>query len=1047
MNNNGQFSIIAALLVAVILITTVIATYSTIRSSPVQNQAPILNAIDETNLAIKQILGFTLGYYGSVLQVTGNVSYAQAVATSYLQSGLQNIANMHPEWGTSINLNSSALHAYWFSSTSYSSGSLTVNYDLPGLGILGVSYQASCELTVQIINTTTGQACLSITQDQSQPLVTLGQQNFDFYQYNNTSSTWQLANPTTEPTAYANGTYYVNLPSGINPYSYVVQVEDQRGIITVAASFNSYNVALTWNSTSGVSALTLYAHQETATVGNSTYYLLKNSSADASGLTLNASAGSIGRQLMGKFVYPLTGVSSIPTSAWTLNYRAWFSSSANTITFDSSSSGNNGNGATTITWKHTTGSGSNRTMIVGVSIKLSSGSEKVTSISYGSQSLTFLRADTDQGQNIRSEIWYLIAPSTGTSTVTVNLSANTKATGGSVTYSGVSQTPPVSGDSSGGSGSSSSPSASITVSTSNSFLVGNVAVRYPGNQAPSVVSEGAGQTMRWDNATTFQSPNSNNRDHGSEMGPVTGSLTMSWNLSGSADWAVSIVTLKPTVQPPSVHGDINISILRSDGTIRTAIATNVAPSANFTSAPTTLSGTYSWVNYTVVDQTDYLEIDYYVDVSTAMSGVNVHLRIDDTTLALSNQTSATNVLFVSTNVDLYSLSKQGTITVELLQDGTMRWLGQNLVLTNSNSTLPVPPVPVKSIHVNETINGVNGEVPFQIEDWSSGYQVPQGLTSNMSLFSGRTMLVFLATSNTSKVTMWWNGSDTATQTPLAYTNRYFNDSPGSGIISNRLATLRFQGNFEPVTFTVGNSSSTANFMQINGNPGYYGAGPSYVITSGVVRDIVHQEAEWQNGGVTNPNCSDVYSDIVLTLPANATYYTYQLSLFFVQSQQNRTINNLCPVQLTSLTGQVQTENGTANGLPIVSNATDLFYNYSVSTWAHHWSQIISGTTGAGIMFTDNANQYLYIFDTITGIKTGGLNTNSTGTIQLTPVAKSQLTFNTTLDSRMQDMIWYGAVATFNTTATSIYNSTDQTGLWILVEYPPTVAVTGVNIQL
>jgi type IV secretory pathway ATPase VirB11/archaellum biosynthesis ATPase len=95
------------------------------------------------------------------------------------------------------------------------------------------------------------------------------------------------------------------------------------------------------------------------------------------------------------------------------------------------------------------------------------------------------------------------------------------------------------------------------------------------------------------------------------------------------------------------------------------------------------------------------------------------------------------------------------------------------------------------------------------------------------------------------------------------------------------------------------------------------------------------------------------------------------------------------------------------------------------------------------MFTDSANQYLYIFDTITGTKTGALNTNSTGTIQLQPVAMSQLNFNTTPTS-MQDMIWYGAIDTFNTAATSIYNNANQTGLWIFVEYPPTVAVTGQN---
>ena len=62
-----------------------------------------------------------------------------------------------------------------------------------------------------------------------------------------------------------------------------------------------------------------------------------------------------------------------------------------------------------------------------------------------------------------------------------------------------------------------------------------------------------------------------------------------------------------------------------------------------------------------------------------------------------------------------------TVAVELLQNGTMIWLGQNLQVTTQ--TIPIPPVPVKAIHINETIDGVNQQVPFQIEDWASSYTV------------------------------------------------------------------------------------------------------------------------------------------------------------------------------------------------------------------------------------------------------------------------------------------------------------------------------------
>src|SRR5208283_4686647 len=114
MNNKGQFSIIAALFVVVILISSVMVTYSTIRYSSNQDQPQITSAVDETNLALKQVLGFTVGYFGSVMQVTGNSSYAYAQSSNYLNSGLANIANMNPEWDASFKVTSLSLNTNWF---------------------------------------------------------------------------------------------------------------------------------------------------------------------------------------------------------------------------------------------------------------------------------------------------------------------------------------------------------------------------------------------------------------------------------------------------------------------------------------------------------------------------------------------------------------------------------------------------------------------------------------------------------------------------------------------------------------------------------------------------------------------------------------------------------------------------------------------------------------------------------------------------------------------------------------------------------------------
>ena len=805
MNNRGQFSIIAALLVAVILISTVIVTYSTIRNSPIPDQPQVLSAIDETNFAIKQILGFTIGYYGSVLKVTGNSSYAKNLATNYLHSGLVNIANMHPEWGTSFNVSSIDMRTYWFTNTSYSTGNLAVMYNLTGLGIYRITYKTSCKLNIQIMKTnSTTQACLNVSKDENEPLINLGKQNFKFYRYIYENSTWKPVSPLNDTSieAHADGTYYVNMSDpallGIDPYSYLIQVEDPRGIIVVASSFSRYTCTLNW---------------------------------------------------------------------------------------------------------------------------------------------------------------------------------------------------------------------------------------------------------------------------------------------------------------PSIYAN--------------------------------------------------------------------------------------------------STLQDATMVVELLLNGTMRWLGQNLQLTTQAK--PIPPIPVKAIHVNQTVNGLNREVPFQIEDWASDYKIPLGLTSNASVFSSRTMLVFLVNPSVSKVTIWWNGSDTTTQTPYAYVNRYFkNDDPQNGILSNGKLILQLKRlseeylyvdgfnstntqwttvgsspylnndtssyiydatdyhkegwfSFQDPTYSgissvkiqfeckcagneyfdfqitdgvntytysitslsssydwkesditsilntwerisnarmsitfrrngrtsdtvyirrarllvgydttawgiksiLGSTTVKSEFFRINDTRPTYGADPAYAIHHGVIRDIVHQEAEW-SGGVSG--CPNIYAHIIVMLPANATYYTYSLRAMFVNSLQSRAITDFSPIQSRIFCdkaswggnwGQTLAENGTTAGLPnitSISNGVARLYNFSDSQtkWMHHFAEFLKNGKGGGIMFTNASNLLLYAFDKMASNNAGALRVTDSlrgdgqcVTFEFSPVSAYSVSFKNALD-----LMWHGAVINFDNT-NPVYKEEggNKTGLWVTVEYPPTITVT------
>ncbi|MEM0058330.1 MAG: hypothetical protein QXG58_00320 [Candidatus Bathyarchaeia archaeon] len=782
MNRKGQFSIIAALLVAVILIATVIVTYSAIRSSPVSDMPQVLSAIDETNFALKQVLGFTIGYYGSVLQVTGNATYAKMLAENYLYSGLANIANMHPDWGTSFKVNRMSLQARWYEKASYSMGDLEVSYNLTGLGIYGISYGVTCKLNVNIIGTANGRAYLRIMKDENESLINLGKSNFKFYKYNYERSSWEHVNPAIEPTALSDGTYIIDLPAGVDPDSYMVQVEDQRGIIVVASSHTRYAYTFDWNP-----KITLIDRESFE--------------------------------------------GSWPPSGWSAN-NGWVNAN---VTY-------NGTFSASFSKKGNIASGNLTTPVLNCS----------------------------DASAILIEFWYR--------------------------NDGCS---------------------------SGEFLL----QCYDGNTWRTIADLGA-------------------------------------NSSGQG-----------------------------------------------------------WLRYyQKLTDSRYFKSNFKIQWSAVDVEKDEYIYVD----------------YVSVKKEISLLIPNEPMVVELLQNGTMRWLGQKLQFTMQAK--PVPPIPVKSIRVNQTINGVNREVPFQIEDWASDYKIPLGLANNMSVFSNRHMLVFLVNRDVSKVTIWWDGRDTAVQTRYAYTNFYFNDNPSNRILRNGRLTLQWSSSGFTITSTVGGMTAIADLMRINTR--YDDTDPewAYTIYNGVVRDIIHGEPEY-SGGVTD--CYNFYAHVVITLPANTTYYTYQLRLIFLESADKpRTITDLCPIRIRTTAGvtlSALTENGTLGLYPRVSAAGTLFYNMS-GVWQHRWSQLLNSslTRGFGIMFPRDSNVKLYYFDSMAGGNTGCLNvSDSRKLIEFSPVKRLRVSgFTSSLD-----ICWYGAVVVFDNTP-PIYRVVNgvPTGLWVLVAHPPIVSV-------
>jgi len=1380
MNNKGQFSIIAALLVAVVLVAAVMTTYSAIRYSPVQGQPQILSPVDETNQALKQLLGFTVGYYGSVLKVTGNVTYAQQLAHTYLDSGIANLGSIKPEWALSLNNTQVNLNANWFTNYSYSQGCMNVTYDLNGLGISGISYSASSRLEVQVsnINSTT-QAQFKILTDYGEPLINLGADSIKFFHYVFGNLTWEYSVPTSV-VSHADGTYIVDLPSGVQSNAYVVQVEDTRGLSVLAASYSQFTSSIAWNKTgfkTGVDYVDNANLNVTGTHGNFTAQQF-----GPDGIYDNLKEAALGTTNVPSYPtnytsYGLTTFASGNTSSLQVNDGAYMSFHSYPTAFSSSTDtfGYSTKGATSAILNNIKGSrftcvsgGLANNIAAYLSFTPTPGTfGNINSGSSGQSIVDTIRGQRfptpsspvvaqditayidatikfgDQNQesntasiqnNIRGSLF--TASQTGTlqsisaCVQTGNNAKNMKAAIYDSSHSLLAQTQEVNvpRNTDGWVTFNFGTAPSVTAGTSY-FLVawsqsntGNAIIYYSTsgsanqgyNQAQNYVSNwpnpltgGSLNNYQYSIYATYTLQNHNIKAAIYSENPYTlvassqevivsgvGWFTFNfasppvlaastnyelvvWAQSGGNDVKLcyNVPTSGngrfmsqtygnwPTLNPSTdsyqycIYCDYNTAfkaqaaIYSNDGSTQVGVTEEKTLSSvnnwltfNFISQPVILAntnyvlgiwtsdtthvsvyydsggqsiqgiGTYnSWpasisnqgtskysiyCNYSkgseyttkvefvgnstipfpwndlvwtidssvstnsatatfqlynsatgqystsgdgymnatlasgdstklqviAVNPANYLNSSgYWKLIVTAVTSSSYDLNLDFvqyspdvTNYALNLQEQWTNInasnprqdLCVKTgnmtaehlvlqilhsgswenlttlvpnffnnvslapyidstnltirfvgssdvadpiqdswNIDSLYLQdepdinylvnlQQSTFTLELLQNGTMNWLGQNMQMTTQN--LPIPPIPVKAIHLNQTINGINQEVPFQIEDWASNYQIPLGLSSNSTVFGNRQMIVFQLNSKVSDFTVWWNGSDVAIQTPLAFTNHYFTDNVNNATLNNNRQKLQFSSTGFTLTSTVGSVISTAKLMRVNSQEDGTDPELTYVIYNGVIRDIVLGEAEF-SGGIAN--CPNTYTNIVITLPADVTYYTYQLRLMFINSAQARAILDLCPIRVSTNISpvQIQTENGTSAGYPILQNGTGTFLNASSGSWtAHHFSQFIyDNGKGAGIMFTDAANQKLYAFDSIAGSSTGALKP-SIALIELLPVSAAQASFK-----YPYDITWQGAVVTFDgtTPVCSLYDGTTPTGLWILSEYPPTITVT------
>lgn len=211
------------------------------------------------------------------------------------------------------------------------------------------------------------------------------------------------------------------------------------------------------------------------------------------------------------------------------------------IAFDASDDGATINSIST-TVAFTVANGNNRILVVHVAIRHNSSARSVSSITYNGVNLTKLGSvDNGAYTTLRSETWYLTTPATGANNVVITLNGAANHAYTIESYSGVDQTTPF-GTYASATGNSAAPSVAVT------SAAGERVLDYVAFDNVNGYTVGAGQTER--GASGLSGATAIYGVASEEAGAA--SVTMSWTLTVSGQWATGGAPIKSATVVPSI---------------------------------------------------------------------------------------------------------------------------------------------------------------------------------------------------------------------------------------------------------------------------------------------------------------------------------------------------------------------------------------------------------------------------------------------------------------------------------------------------------------
>jgi phosphodiesterase/alkaline phosphatase D-like protein len=387
-----------------------------------------------------------------------------------------------------------------------------------------------------------------------------------------------------------------------------------------------------------------------------------------------------------------TGIADPTAASTTVTVNAVKTVTANfstvpegTVIVDGSVSESTADDVAGISFSHTTGTGQNRLLVVGVSWNSGSDVRSISSLTFtptagSAQNLTKAVGRTHSTQNRDSALYYLVNPGSGVSgTVAINFTPGSVANGivaGAINLAGVDQTTPVgvTGSADSVASQNTAPTVTLTGLSGNELVIDNLFMG--GTSTSQTITAGSGQTQRWNDFT------GNTRAGGSTEQAASTSVTMSWTAASNGYWDIVAAAVRP-----ATNG--------STYTINLSEGWNLlAATPGTTGFPSSLFG---WTGTAYQSVADPVSWDGYWCKATATGTVTVTPTTGPKTIDLgigwnlignSMGSVATLTLPSGRSAFIYDAASKSYVSVTSLQPGQGAWVkgvnsGETAVLTGS----------------------------------------------------------------------------------------------------------------------------------------------------------------------------------------------------------------------------------------------------------------------------------------------------------------------------------------------------------------------------